>query len=308
MPSWLIKAAAQRIVGALPNAHRWNELLQTHVAHSLRLSPERFAGQLRACGVHFEYFRQCRGGNPGDFSVLEVGTGWHPIVPVGLWLAGAREVETWDLAPHATPERLQATIRMFVEADRSQLAKHLPVIPGRLERLAGILRETAPADLMAQLGTLGITFHIGDLGQSAPRSAPPDFILSHAVLEYFTYDQLVGLLTTFKRISGPNTVMSHWVDYGDEYAYFDRKISFFNFLRYSDPVWRLINNPIIPLSRLRITDHRRAFQDAGFTIVKADVVRGKEDELARIPLASRFRSYPVNDLLVLEAWLVAKPG
>src|SRR5882724_258047 len=58
MASWLVKAIAQRSIGALPNPHYWNELLQERVAHSLELTDERFDCSLRNCRNHLEQFRR----------------------------------------------------------------------------------------------------------------------------------------------------------------------------------------------------------------------------------------------------------
>ena len=101
--------------------------------------------------------------------------------------------------------------------------------------------------------------------------------------------------------------MSHEVDMIDEYSYFDSSITPFNFLRFSDRAWRLINNPLIPLNRLRVSDFRECFPEAGFTVVEEVVKRGSPEALARIRLAPRFARYDPSDLLVLMAWFVAKP-
>jgi hypothetical protein len=60
-------------------------------------------------------------------------------------------------------------------------------------------------------------------------------------------------------------------------------------LHFSDRAWRWLNNPIIPLNRLRLSDYRRAFSEGGFQIVDETSQRGGPTELARMPLAARFR-------------------
>jgi hypothetical protein len=42
VPSWLLKAAAQRLVSVLPYPHYWNELFQTRITGSLNLDPDEF--------------------------------------------------------------------------------------------------------------------------------------------------------------------------------------------------------------------------------------------------------------------------
>ena len=101
--------------------------------------------------------------------------------------------------------------------------------------------------------------------------------------------------------------MSHWIDLSDEYAYFDSKITPYNFLRFSPQSWRWINNPLIPLNRMRISDFRRVIGHAGFRIVDEKIRQGEEADLARVPLAEEFRVYPTDELLALDVWLVCMP-
>src|SRR5262249_21936874 len=114
MASWLLKAIVQRGIGALPNPHYWNGLLQDRLTHSTELTDERFAGNLRNCENHLAHL--CRYGSAAScsFSAFEIGTGWWPVVPIGLFLGGAREVWIWDIAPRLNLDSLKATIRRFL--------------------------------------------------------------------------------------------------------------------------------------------------------------------------------------------------
>ena len=62
-----------------------------------------------------------------------------------------------------------------------------------------------------------------------------------------------------------------------------------------------------PLNRLRVSDYRRALSECGFQVVEETNQRGDPADLARTPLAARFRGYPVEDLLVTNTWMVAVP-
>ena len=48
-------------------------------------------------GHHLEACRYS-GGTPAGIQALELGTGWYPVVPVGLFLAGANEIITVDVS------------------------------------------------------------------------------------------------------------------------------------------------------------------------------------------------------------------
>jgi len=308
MASWLLKAIVQRGIGALPNPHYWNGLLQDRLTHSTELTDERFAGNLRNCENHLEHL--CRyGSTASSFSAFEIGTGWWPVVPIGLFLCGAREVWIWDIAPHLNLDSLKATIRRFLEFEqRQKLQDYLLAIPERLlllREVAALCESREQLTTVQLLERLGIHYRVGNACRSGLPPQSINLIVSVGVLQHFSPEQLFEILQEFRRIAAPDAVSSHWMNLTDLYSAFDSGITPFHFLRFSDRQWRWLNNPVTSMNRLRVSDYRRAFSESGFQIVEETSVRGDPAELARTPLASRFRDYSVEDLLVLHTWLVA---
>jgi methyltransferase family protein len=312
MASWLLKALVQRSIAALPNPRYWNELLQERVTRSLELTDERFDGSLNNCTNHWKQFQRYGSTGRDSFSAFELGTGWFPVVPIGLFLCGAREVWTWDVAPLLKLDRLKLTIGRFLELDqRQRLQDHLPVLPERVAALREVMtffessRRREPVQLLERIG---IHYRVGNASRSGLASEAVDLIVSDVTLEYVSPAELYEILREFRRIAAPGAVMSHSIDLSDQYASFDPSITKFNFLRYSDSFWRRLSNPIISLSRLRISDYRRAFSDSHFQIVHEFSLRGDPTELARTPVATRFHDYDIDDLLVLHTQLVSVPA
>src|SRR6266852_9063248 len=99
-----------------------------------------------------------------------------------------------------------------------------------------------------------------------------------------------------------------WMSLIDQYSYFDRSITPFNFLKYPARRWKHLNSPLTWQNRLRISDYRRLFDRAGFQIANETNTLGAAADLEKIQLASEFRGYAKEDLLVLTSWLAAKPG
>ena len=310
MVSWLTKALVQRGIGALPNPHYWNELLQKRFTRSLDLSVDRFEESLANCRHHLRHLERFGPATRrNDFTAFELGTGWYPAVAIGFFLCGVREVWTWDVVPFVTRDRLKATIGRFIELElRQGLADRLPVMPERLARLREVMDRCdqaegpAPAALLEELG---VHYRIGNAGQTGLPSQCVDLITSDVVFEYLSPGQLSQVLREFGRIGTSDVVMSHTIDLSDQYAAQDPRITLFNFLRFSDFTWRCLNNPIIPLNRLRVSDYRRAFNANGFEIVEQKDKLGDPAELARTPLAPRFRDYAPEDLLVTFTRLAA---
>jgi hypothetical protein len=309
MPSWIVKTAVQRVVSWLPQSHRWNELFQTYITRGLELNPARFEAKLDCCRRHLENYRRFSCTACSDFTVMEIGTGWFPIIPIGLFLCGAKEIWSFDIVPLVRRPHLQQVVRLFSEyASQGRLGRLLPGL--RPERV-GALRKldelvTQKQSPAATLELLNIHLRVTDARLSGLPDRAIDFIFSNTVLEHIPVQELVGLLTEFRRVGTPSSVMSHYIGLADQFSSFDQSISPFNFLRYTTSAWRWLNNPIIPQNRLRISDYRVLFRDAGHVIVEECNTMGSREELQRIPLAPEFRAYSVDDLLVLYSWIVTR--
>ena len=299
---WYLKAAAQRVLCALPNTHALNEWFQTHVTGSLDLDDEFVGSKLTEARGHLERYAEHAGGTPA--TVVEVGTGWYPVVPLALWLAGADRVVTYDVAPLLTAARARATLAAVAERLAREPGLLAQALPDRLAQLraAGQAPGTTAAEVLAPFG---ITPHVGDAAASRLPAGSVDLVMSTVVLEYVPYDALVALLRASGRLAGADGVHSHEIDLSDQFHYGDAAITPFNFLRFSDAAWRLVTNDIIPQTRLRYPDYVRAFEAAGLRVADATLVRGARADLDRTPLAERFQAYAPDDLRVTRAWLTA---
>ena len=172
------------------------------------------------------------------------------------------------------------------------LAGHFQALPERLSRWREVLalceqpEGLGPAELLERLG---IHYWIGSASRSGLPPQSVHLIVSDVVFEYLSPEELFDILQEFRRIAAPDAVMRHTISLDDQYAAYDSELTQFNLLHFSDRAWRWLNNPIIPLNRLRVSDYRRAFSEGGFQIVDETSQRGGPTELARTPLAARFR-------------------
>jgi hypothetical protein len=158
------------------------------------------------------------------------------------------------------------------------------------------------------LGGLGVRLLVGDARDSGLQGGSVDLFVSNNTLEHIPNQTLRGILGEFRRLASPEAVMDHFIDMSDHYAHFDSAITEFNYMRYSDSVWRLFNNRLQYQNRLRLSDYRRLIEDAGFQVVAENAERGSMSELKATKLAQRFRGYPLEELIVLRCWLTAAVG
>jgi hypothetical protein len=308
VPHWFIKAALQRGISWLPHRQKWNELFQRHVTHSLDLSADRFEGRVGFCRWYLEQFRKIRPDRMHDFHAVEVGTGWYPVVPLGLYLHGAKNVWTFDIDALVNRTRLETTVRMLLDyASRGQLQKLWPdLLPERLEVLRALRAMNSGPDVARQLGSLGIYLRVQDASRTDLPVSSVDLMVSTGVLEYIPLAVLKAILIEFKRIGTPGAVMAHYINLIDQYSYFDRSLSPLNFLRFPESKWKYFNSPLTWLNRLRISDYREMFRAADFKIVAEENERGAEADLDRVPLAPEFQKYSREDLLVFFSRIAAR--
>ena len=142
--------------------------------------------------------------------------------------------------------------------------------------------------------------------------APGSVVLYYLNLDdekHIPFDSLKAILVECRRILCEGGLLSTIIDYDDHYSYFDSKISRYNFLKYSEPVWMMFNSKLHFQNRLRHSDYTDLFRAAGFEIVEEQMKAAQEAELraiAQLPLAARFRSYNIHDLAVHSAIIVAR--
>lgn len=301
----MIKAALQGALSATPNPARWNRILQRYVSRSLDLSDAYFLTKWRLGKRHLDTFRRVSGAD-GAIDVLELGTGWFPVVPVALALGGARYVYTIDRQSLLRREQVLAVL----EACRRQLERGVVTLdsPAAERKLADLLANRDALSCSELLTELGIRALVGDAREVPLPSASVDLFVSNTTLEHIPGEVIAGILTEFRRLASARAVMSHLIDMGDHYAQFDRSITVYNFLKYSDRQWRPFNNTLQYQNRLRLSDHRALHRNAGWEVVEEDNSSLPVEVLRRVKLAERFRVYDEDELRVYVSWMTSRPA
>jgi SAM-dependent methyltransferase len=236
--------------------------------------------------------------------VLEVGTGWFPVIPLMLRLAGARHVTLTDAHALLDLETLSATVRFLLER-KADLAERLHLSVAEIEDQLLIPPSGDLNDVLAEMGmTYAVPF---DYKHSKVRV---DAIISHTVLEHIPPPIIAELIRDWHRVLRTGGLISHGIDHSDHRANVDTRLSRLDFLRYSDTMWNLLCiNPQDYTNRLRHSDYIAMFRVGGFEIVfeRALVDPKCRDALPKLQLAARFRGMHPDDLATLWSNIVARP-
>ncbi len=303
MAKWIVKAAVQKALAVLPYGHRANVFLQKHVTKS-GLDDAKFEQALSHCVDHIRHL-EAHGGGISGATTLELGTGWYPVVPLGLYLCGAKSVTTVDLTPWMTSETLSLTARKF--RGFHPIGGELPGIRAdRLKKLMAVAELPDGTGMDAILEHLGIRYLVADAQHLPIEASSIDLIHSNNVLEHIYPDVLEAILMEFERVAAPNAVMSHFIDMTDHFSHSDTSIGRDHFLRFSEAQWKLIDNSIAPQSRLRLPEYRTLFERAGIPITEELPNRETVAEPHELVLSPRFEAMPKADVSIRHAYLISR--
>jgi SAM-dependent methyltransferase len=299
---WLAKAALQRGLGALPRGERLNYVFQRRVLRSLPAGDAALRRKFSRALQHLGVYRERSPGVPaGEATFYEFGAGWDLAIPLAYALLGVGAQVLVDIRPSARLELVNDSLASF-ERLRPELEAEAG---GELRPLGGPL---------SSLGELEARFGIRYLAPCDARDTglaegSIDFASSTDTCEHIPEADLGAIFRETRRLLRPGGGFSCRIDLQDHYAYFDRGLSRYNFLRFSDRAWGLVNSTLHFQNRLRSSDYLRLVREAGLELV-VERASGPSDEgrseLRALPLAERFRSYPEDDLGVTVLSFVAR--
>lgn len=279
-------------------------MFQKYVTKGLTLTDVLFEDKLFHCNKHVQAFNTY--GGKENFSSLEIGTGWYPIVPFGLYLCGAAKIYSIDISPLTNHAFFIATLKRYVEYhDNGKLSQQLPLYSKqRIEVLRTLLNKNATVNEIST--TLNLTFTIQDARTTNFTDGYFDLINSNNTFEHIYPEILEGILKEFNRVLAPNGIMSHNIDLSDHFAHLDKSITIYNFLQYTDAQWQRIDNSIQPQNRLRIPDYLNMLTRTGFKLIDKHYCIGNSSLLKGIKLDSKYANYTQEEILVSHVELILK--
>ena len=298
---WLAKAALQRGLGVLPQGERLNYVFQRRVLRSLPAGDaalrRKFSRALQHLGVYREH---ASAAPPEEATFYEFGAGWDLAIPLAYALLGVGGQVLVDIRPSARLELVNDSLASF-----ERLRPELEAEAGSELRPLG-----GPLSSLAELETrFGIRYLAPcDARDTGLPEGSIDFASSTDTCEHIPEADLAAIFRETRGLLRAGGAFSCRIDLQDHYTYFDRSLSRYNFLRFSDGTWRLVNSPLHFQNRLRSPDYLRLVREAGLELV-VERPSGPSDEgreeLRSLPLAARFRGYSEDELGVTVLSFVA---
>jgi hypothetical protein len=301
---WRLKGLAQKGLSIIPGGGYLNDGLQIKYG-GLRHFEQNIADKLEDWRLSMRYLQQV-GFEWDGANLIEIGTGWYPTLPICFSLVGARRVLTYDISRHMNTG---LTFRMI-----AALEPHLDSIA----EAGGACREDIRArhheflqakDLNALLERARVEYCApADTRATGSPAGSADLVYSNSVLEHVPKQIIRSLMDEIMRMLRPGGLTLHNVGCNDHYAFVDRRISFVNYLRYSEARWSRWNNRLQYQNRLRAPEFLELAAEAGLEVIYKQVaVRpGTREALTTFEVAQEFQRFSVEQMAITTVDFVAK--
>lgn len=305
---WKLKAVVQKALSFLPAPERANHWFQKNITKGVRLTDEHLGYKIRHARDHIRYFNKYSAAG-GDKILLELGTGWYPIVPVMTYLTRtAGRTLSVDIHDWMTRESFCIAIRRIGEWKESGRLKEAfgEIDEERWTDLTRLVCKEADHSLEEMKKYIGLNTRLQDARELDLPDRSVDMICSNNTFEHIYPDVLRDILKTFKRVIRTGGVMSHFIDMSDHFAHFDQSINIYHFLRYSQRVWHLIDNSIQPQSRLRFRDYLEMYEALRIPVTETEIWPYDPGLLREQPVHEELKRFTEEELAVTHGYIVSR--
>jgi SAM-dependent methyltransferase len=290
---WLIKALFQKTVSFIPGSTNINYFFQSKVFKNLPRNDNEFLNIIREGILHnnmYEKYNSSKGLSNVKF--FEFGAGWDLIIPVLYSCIGVKSQTIVDLYLNVRYDLIEDTltkIKKYKDEIESICQKKIKVSDTTtinclddIEKLFGI-RYLAPYD--------------------ARKTNLPDesfdFISNTATLEHIPYEDLIQIFRECRRILKKNGIISCIIDLKDHYSYFDKSISYYNFLKFSDEAFGKFNSSVFSQNRLRYKDYIGIFKKCNYDIIYEKIDYPDENDIGVLKNLKVNKKFDTNDYISL---------
>ena len=223
--NWKIKAAIQLCLSKYTFGERLNYLLQRYVTRSLPGSDTCFLSQTSTARKHMEIANKYCSRPIKECVFYEFGAGWELIIPLAFYTFGVENQILVDIRNLLRSNLINSTIEKF-----QRMGSNLG-----LDREPHHFLPSGCSLLLPLSKYYGIKYLAPyDARNTGIDACSIDFITSTNTLEHIPPKDIQMILKECHRLLKDDGVMSFFIDYSDHYSHFDRTITVYNFLQYSE--------------------------------------------------------------------------
>ena len=222
--------------------------------------------------------------------ILEIGSGWMPIMPYFLkYFAGASEIRTYDLNEHFNPQSVKELNEIFL----NKFSYEVKVERENKYNLPGDIKYYPKTDI------------------SKENNLNADIVFSRFVLEHVTPEDLRQMHEKFKSSLKPGSYLIHLISPGDHRAYVDKTLSLQDFLKFSPKDWKRRQTKFDYHNRWRLPQYINLFRNLGYEIVHLEYDTPEPTSrnyklFKKLNIHSDFKDYTEQELMAGALNIVLK--
>lgn len=303
---WTTKALIQRFLSSVPLGEK-TYFVGQRLAGGFRQF--RIDGKIHQGQRLLKCLNQA-GADLNGKNVVEVGTGWSPIVPLLFWLYGQGECTTFDTSKYLKDKLVIETARQIVNTPSAQLTPDKNPSSLAFAERQGLLSILVGKNACAKdiLDVAQICYRApADASKTEFDDESVDIVYSNTVLEHVPLAEIHGLFDESHRILKPGGSILHLIDLSDHFYHGDSSITSINFLQFSETKFAKYNSRFLFQNRLRASAWREIIQSHGFEIVcwQVRVNEKAMKELPSLELDDAFSDLSAEDLCTSSVCVVA---
>ncbi|MBI4722003.1 MAG: class I SAM-dependent methyltransferase [Candidatus Stahlbacteria bacterium] len=200
---------------------------------------------------------------------LEIGTGWIHWESIFIRLFYPTNIVLFDICDN---RQLGALKQYFTEFS-NLIDKNIAMSPSESANVHLLLNSILSVNSFAELyHLLGFQYVVEPSGRLCHfEEGSFDVLFSCNCLEHIDKNILTEYIQSFYRLLKPGGYSIHTIDIGDHLSYYAKQVSFKNYLKYSDTIWRRhFENKVQYFNRLQKPYWLNLFQEAGLELVEAE--------------------------------------
>lgn len=283
---WWVKIAGFKALSLMPGGAQLYRWAQENLTGSLVPTPDRVRQKIE---VGIQYFSALQSLGQENLLLrgrhLDLGSGWHPTVPLLFHALGCPAQVLADVAPVMTRETARQTSTTFLQV----LPSVAPALPVQTERVRQLQSYAWPDWPPRDLGWDYRAPYMDWLGSQ--RSAL-DLVTSTQALLHVPRAVLREIFSAVVWALKPGGIFIATIHLRDLFADGDPSITPYNHLRYSPRFWEgWINSPLMSYNRLKAPDYRALLEESGLRLLKFEVAPGHPALLEKIRIHPSFAGY-----------------
>jgi len=236
---------------------------------------------------------------PGD-RLLEIGTGWMHWESTIFRLFYDVEVTLFDVWDNRQLSAYKHFFRQFEQVMDTELALQ----PLESKRAHALLREVLAAPSFEKIYELLNFTYVINPGGTLEHFQDEAFslIFSCNVLEHINKQILPGFLSDYYRLLKRGGHSIHMIDLGDHLYYYDRRVSYKNYLRYSDATWkRYFQNEVQYFNRVQRPEWLELYERAGLAMLEEEAI---SKDIGSINIDENYRHLGQENLRCVTLWVI----